>query len=132
VRRYIDDVRRGRGQSGKQYSARYICSLVADFHRRGPSGSAARSPAAVRGRVWGGSVTRGAAVAFGCRFQRVLEAHMLATLCSQGLLLRRRRTLLYGGVAMNPRSHLRLVYEANPLAFLAEQARPSHPGTTPP
>jgi fructose-1,6-bisphosphatase len=30
---------------------------------------------------------------------------------------------------MNPRSHLRLVYEANPLAFLAEQARPSphHP-----
>lgn len=43
----------GQGQSGKQYSARYICSLVADFHR----------------------------------------------------------TLLYGGVAMNPRSHLRLVYE---------------------
>ena len=35
------------------------------------------------------------------------------------------RTLLYGGVAMNPRSHLRLVYEANPLAFLAEQARPN-------
>ena len=35
------------------------------------------------------------------------------------------RTLLYGGVAMNPRSHLRLVYEANPLAFLAEQARTS-------
>ena len=32
------------------------------------------------------------------------------------------RTLLLGGVAMNPRSHLRLVYEANPLAFLAEQA----------
>jgi len=28
---------------------------------------------------------------------------------------------------MNPRSHLRLVYEANPLAFLAEQARPSPP-----
>ncbi len=32
------------------------------------------------------------------------------------------RTLLLGGVAMNPRSHLRLVYEANPLAFLAEQS----------
>jgi fructose-1,6-bisphosphatase I len=32
------------------------------------------------------------------------------------------RTLLYGGVAMNPRCHLRLVYEANPLALLAEQA----------
>lgn len=31
------------------------------------------------------------------------------------------RTLLYGGVAMNPRSHLRLVYEANPLAFITEQ-----------
>ena len=50
VRRYIDDVRRGRGQSGKQYSARYICSLVADFHRCAPKGSAARSPAALRGR----------------------------------------------------------------------------------
>jgi fructose-1,6-bisphosphatase I len=57
-------VRQGKGESGKQYSARYICSLVADFHR----------------------------------------------------------TLLYGGVAMNPRSHLRLVYEANPLSFVAEQA----------
>lgn len=34
------------------------------------------------------------------------------------------RTLLYGGVAMNPRSHLRLVYEANPLGFLAEQVGP--------
>jgi fructose-1,6-bisphosphatase I len=33
-----------------------------------------------------------------------------------------RRTLLYGGIAANPRSHLRLVYEGNPLAFLAEQA----------
>lgn len=32
------------------------------------------------------------------------------------------RTLLYGGVAMNPRSHLRLVYEGNPLAFVTEQA----------
>ena len=33
----------------------------------------------------------------------------------------RARTLLYGGVAANPRSHLRLVYEANPLSFIAEQ-----------
>ena len=31
------------------------------------------------------------------------------------------RTLLYGGIAANPRSHLRLVYEANPLSFIAEQ-----------
>lgn len=29
---------------------------------------------------------------------------------------------MYGGVTMNPRDHLRLVYEANPLSFLAEQA----------
>ncbi|GJP37793.1 hypothetical protein CLOM_g22202 [Closterium sp. NIES-68] len=64
LRAYIDAIRQGKGQSGKKYSARYICSLVGDFHR----------------------------------------------------------TLLYGGVAMNPRSHLRLLYEANPLAFLAEQA----------
>lgn len=33
------------------------------------------------------------------------------------------RTLLYGGWAANPRPHLRLVYEANPLAFLVEQVR---------
>ncbi|GMH03038.1 hypothetical protein Nepgr_004877 [Nepenthes gracilis] len=64
LRRYIDTVRQGKGRYPKKYSARYICSLVADFH-------------------W---------------------------------------TLMYGGVAMNPRDHLRLVYEANPLSFLAEQA----------
>lgn len=64
LRKYIDTVRQGKGKYPKKYSARYICSLVADFHR----------------------------------------------------------TLLYGGVAMNPRDHLRLVYEANPLSFLAEQA----------
>ncbi|RWR77322.1 fructose-1,6-bisphosphatase, chloroplastic [Cinnamomum micranthum f. kanehirae] len=64
LRRYIDTVRQGKGQFPKKYSARYVCSLVADFHR----------------------------------------------------------TLIYGGVAMNPRDHLRLVYEANPLSFLVEQA----------
>lgn len=64
LRSYIDDVRQGKGQYPKKYSARYICSLVADFHR----------------------------------------------------------TIFYGGLAMNPRAHLRLVYEANPLSFIAEQA----------
>jgi len=64
LQRYINDVRSGSGESAKQYSSRYVCSLVADFHR----------------------------------------------------------TLVYGGWAGNPREHLRLVYEANPLAFLAEQA----------
>ncbi|XAR72409.1 Fructose-bisphosphatase [Bertholletia excelsa] len=64
LRQYIDTVRQGKGRYSKKYSARYICSLVADFHR----------------------------------------------------------TLMYGGVAMNPRDHLRLVYEANPLSFLVEQA----------
>ncbi|KAK1386265.1 hypothetical protein POM88_024000 [Heracleum sosnowskyi] len=64
LRKYIDTVRQGKGKYPKKYSARYICSLVADFHR----------------------------------------------------------TLLYGGVAMNPRDHLRLVYEANPLIFLVEHA----------
>ncbi|KAK8659711.1 hypothetical protein V6N13_029905 [Hibiscus sabdariffa] len=64
LKQYIDTVRQGKGKYPKKYSARYICSLVADFHR----------------------------------------------------------TLLYGGIAMNPRDHLRLVYEANPLSFLAEQA----------
>jgi len=64
LQQYINTIRKGQGENAKQYSARYICSLVADLHR----------------------------------------------------------TLLYGGVAMNPRSHLRLVYEANPLALLVEQA----------
>ncbi|XP_022971912.1 fructose-1,6-bisphosphatase, cytosolic [Cucurbita maxima] len=64
LRRYIDTIRQGKGKNPKKYSARYICSLVADLHR----------------------------------------------------------TLLYGGVAMNPRDHLRLVYEANPLSLLVEQA----------
>ena len=36
LQRYIDDIRQGKGQSAKQYSARYICSLVADFHRCAP------------------------------------------------------------------------------------------------
>ncbi|KAM0936748.1 putative fructose-bisphosphatase [Dioscorea sansibarensis] len=64
LRQYIDTVRQGKGQFPKKYSARYICSLVADFHR----------------------------------------------------------TLVYGGLVMNPRDHLRLVYEANPLSFLVENA----------
>jgi fructose-1,6-bisphosphatase I len=33
LREYIDSVRRGEGATGKQYSARYIGSLVGDFHR---------------------------------------------------------------------------------------------------
>lgn len=64
LRQYIDTIRQGKGRYPKKYSARYICSLVADLHR----------------------------------------------------------TLMYGGVAMNPRNHLRLVYEANPLSFIVEQA----------
>ncbi|GBF89532.1 hypothetical protein Rsub_02250 [Raphidocelis subcapitata] len=64
LRRYIDTIQRGEGEHPKQYSARYVCSLVADVHR----------------------------------------------------------TLLTGGWAGNPRPHLRLVYEGNPLAMLLEQA----------
>ena len=33
LRDYVSDVRAGKGQTGKQYSARYVCSLVTDFHR---------------------------------------------------------------------------------------------------
>ena len=64
LRKYISTVRSGKGQSGKQYAARYVCSLVADLHR----------------------------------------------------------TLLYGGWAGNPRSHLRRVYEAAPLSAVTEAA----------
>ena len=34
LRRYIDDIRQGRGQHPKQYSARYVCSLGAPRGRR--------------------------------------------------------------------------------------------------
>ena len=33
LRRYVEDVRGGRSATGKKYSARYVCSLVTDFHR---------------------------------------------------------------------------------------------------
>jgi|TARA_B110000259_G_scaffold76773_1_gene90030 fructose-1,6-bisphosphatase I len=33
LRAYITDVRSGNGATKKQYSARYVCSLVTDFHR---------------------------------------------------------------------------------------------------
>lgn len=64
LQRWIYDAKRGLTPSGTIYSSRYVCSLVADFHR----------------------------------------------------------TLLVGGWAGNPRPHLRLLYEAAPLAFLAEAA----------
>ena len=32
LRQYIDDIRQGRGQNPKQYSARYVCSLVRHGH----------------------------------------------------------------------------------------------------
>lgn len=64
LQEYVRAIRNGRGVSGKQYSSRYVCSLVADAHR----------------------------------------------------------TLIYGGWAANPREHLRLMFEASPIAFLTEQA----------
>eukprot|EP00611_Tribonema_gayanum_P008621 TRINITY_DN1822_c0_g1_i2.p2 TRINITY_DN1822_c0_g1~~TRINITY_DN1822_c0_g1_i2.p2 ORF type:complete len:171 (-),score=53.36 TRINITY_DN1822_c0_g1_i2:403-915(-) len=64
LRRYIGDVKRGRGATGERYELVYICSLVADVHH----------------------------------------------------------VMLHGGLASNPRSHLRLVYEGNPMGFVVEQA----------
>jgi fructose-1,6-bisphosphatase I len=70
VKRYIDWLKQEDEESGRPYSARYVGSLVADFHRN----------------------------------------------------------LLYGGIFLypsdkkNPRGKLRLLYEAAPLAFVAEQA----------
>ena len=70
VKRYVDFVKQDDAPHGRPYSARYIGSLVADFHRN----------------------------------------------------------LLYGGVFLypadrrNPSGKLRLLYEAAPLAFVAEQA----------
>jgi len=33
LRGYVDAVRSGSGEAGTQYSARYVCALVADLHR---------------------------------------------------------------------------------------------------
>jgi len=67
-RRYLAHLRAG--HTGRQYSSRYIGSLVADFHR---------------------------------------------TLLKGGIFL-------YPPTATHPQGKLRLMYEANPIAFLAEQA----------
>jgi len=70
VKRYVDYLKEEDKATGRPYTARYVGSMVADFHR----------------------------------------------------------TLLYGGIFMypgnkkNPKGKLRLLYEASPLAFIAEQA----------
>ncbi len=70
LRKYVDDLKSINPEKKRPYSARYVGSLVADFHRN----------------------------------------------------------LLYGGIFMypadkkNPNGKLRLLYEANPLAFIVEQA----------
>jgi len=70
VKRYVDWLKQPDGESGRPYSARYIGSLVADFHRN---------------LMYGG-------------------------------------IFLYPGDQKNAAGKLRLLYEAAPLAFIAEQA----------
>jgi fructose-1,6-bisphosphatase I len=70
VKRYVDWLKQPDAATGRPYSARYIGSLVADFHRN---------------LLYGG-------------------------------------IFLYPGDAKNPQGKLRLLYEAAPLAFVAEQA----------
>ncbi len=70
VKRYVDWVKVEDPATGRPYSARYVGSLVADFHRN---------------LLYGG-------------------------------------VFLYPGDRRNPRGKLRILYEAAPLAFIAEQA----------
>jgi len=70
VKRYIDWLKEEDDSGGRPYSARYVGSLVADFHRN---------------LLYGG-------------------------------------LYLYPGDTRNPKGKLRLLYEAAPLAFIAEQA----------
>jgi fructose-1,6-bisphosphatase I len=70
LRRYIDDLKCDDSKRGRPYSARYVGSLVADFHRN---------------LLYGG-------------------------------------LFMYPGDVKNPNGKLRLLYEANPLAFIIEQA----------
>jgi len=70
VKRYVDWLKMDDGATGRPYSARYVGSLVADFHRN---------------LLYGG-------------------------------------IFLYPGDSKNPRGKLRVLYEAAPLAMIAEQA----------
>lgn len=64
LRRYVNDMKQGLGQTKTPYDLVYVCSLVADVHY----------------------------------------------------------VLQRGGMACNPRSHLRLIYEGNPMALVVEEA----------
>ena len=70
LRKYIDDLKQTDIDKGRPYSARYVGSLVADFHRN---------------LLYGG-------------------------------------LFMYPGDSKNPNGKLRLLYEANPLALIVEQA----------
>lgn len=70
LRNYIDDLKVNDKDRGRPYSARYVGSLVADFHRN---------------LLYGG-------------------------------------LFMYPGDSKNPKGKLRLLYEANPLAMIVEQA----------
>lgn len=70
IKKYIQHCRSKENASGKPYSARYIGSLVADFHRN-----------LLKGGIY-----------------------------------------MYPGTQKDPNGKLRLLYECNPLAFIAEQA----------
>ncbi|KXK55398.1 MAG: Fructose-1,6-bisphosphatase, partial [Chlorobi bacterium OLB5] len=69
-KKYINDLKSNDKERGRPYSARYVGSLVADFHRN---------------LLYGG-------------------------------------LFMYPGDSKNPNGKLRLLYEANPLAFIVEQA----------
>ncbi len=70
LKKYINDLKSNDKERGRPYSARYVGSLVADFHRN---------------LLYGG-------------------------------------LFMYPGDSKNPNGKLRLLYEANPLAFIVEQA----------
>jgi fructose-1,6-bisphosphatase I len=70
LRKFIDDLKSDNKDRGRPYTARYVGSLVADFHRN---------------LLYGG-------------------------------------LFMYPGDTKNPKGKLRLLYEANPLAFIIEQA----------
>jgi fructose-1,6-bisphosphatase I len=114
LRRYINNLRQGKGQHPKQYSARYICSLGGFCGELGQLGELQSpvSPSIVFGQLWRRQ-----------QYGRVcLNLIQPLPRKSNHAVADFHRTLLYGGWCANPRPHLRLVYEGNPLALLAEQA----------
>ena len=122
LRNYVTDIQNGEGQTGKQYTARYLGSMVGDIHRtllcarlphfrprtkpRDP-----KAPATTESQ----SLSR--------TLSRDVDAHPRVPRVYRALLHRTDGGLFgYPADTKNQNGKLRLLYEAAPIAFLLEAA----------